>query len=68
MNAIARISETPLAEMQHRLAELVLDWQERRDQRRKLRELDKRLLSDLSLIRTDIRRNYRNIRFTRSWG
>ncbi len=66
MYALARISVTPMAVIQHGLAELLLDWQERREERRQLRELDERLLRDLGMIRTDIRRSYRKIRFTRS--
>jgi uncharacterized protein YjiS (DUF1127 family) len=65
-NAIARMPVLPLAAMQHKLAELMLDWQEFREERRRLREFDEHLLRELNLIRTDIRRSYRNMRFTRS--
>lgn len=64
MNAIARISATPLAA---RLADFMMDWRERRDERRALRNFDESLSRDLDLIRTDIRRGYRRMRFTRSW-
>ena len=67
MNAIARMSLTPLAAMQDRFSELMLDWEDRRDERRRKRELEQRLLQELGLIRADIRRSYHSMRFTRSW-
>ncbi len=67
MNAIARMSLTPLAAMQDRFSELMLDWEDRRDERRRKRELEQRLLQELGLIRADMRRGYHSMRFTRSW-
>jgi hypothetical protein len=66
MNAIARMSLTPLAAIQDRFSELMLDWEDRRDERRRKRELEQRLLQELGLIRADMRRGYRSMRFTRS--
>ena len=61
------VATAPTLTMRQRLREWILNRQERREERRALREFEEQMLRELALTRNSIRRHYRAMRFTTCW-
>ena len=61
------VAMAPIFTLRQRLRELMLNWQERREERRVLREFEEHMLRELALTRNSIRRHFRAVRFTTCW-